>query len=183
MSYIKSSKILGRFGGGLFMFQKAIIIGCPGAGKSTFARKLSDKMHLSLYYLDMLWHKPDRTTVDRNIFDEKLKEIVLKEKWIIDGNYGRTLEMRIQWCEAIFLLDFPVEECLAGAKSRIGKQHVDMPWIETQFDEEFKQWIMDFPKNELPIIYELLDRYKGEKSIYVFHSRADIEDYLSKTFG
>lgn len=183
MSYIKSSKILGRFGGGLFMFQKAIIIGCPGAGKSTVARKLSDKMHLPLYYLDMLWHKPDRTTVDRNIFDEKLKEIVLKEKWIIDGNYGRTLEMRIQWCEAIFLLDFPVEECLAGAKSRIGKQRVDMPWIETQFDEEFKQWIMDFPKNELPIIYELLDRYKGEKSIYVFHSRADIEDYLSKTFG
>lgn len=183
MSYIKSSKILGRFGGGLFMFQKAIIIGCPGAGKSTFARKLSDKMHLPLYYLDMLWHKPDRTTVDRNIFDEKLKEIVLKEKWIIDGNYGRTLEMRIQWCEAIFLLDFPVEECLAGAKSRIGKQRVDMPWIEIQFDEEFKQWIMDFPKNELPIIYELLDRYKGEKSIYVFHSRADIEDYLSKTFG
>ena len=183
MSYIKSSKILGRFGGGLFMFQKAIIIGCPGAGKSTFARKLSDKMHLPLYYLDMLWHKPDRTTVDRNIFDEKLKEIVLKEKWIIDGNYGRTLEMRIQWCEAIFLLDFPVEECLAGAKSRIGKQRVDRPWIETQFDEEFKQWIMDFPKNELPIIYELLDRYKGEKSIYVFHSRADIEDYLSKTFG
>lgn len=183
MSYIKSSKILGRFGGGLFMFQKAIIIGCPGAGKSTFARKLSDKMHLPLYYLDMLWHKPDRTTVDRNIFDEKLKEIVLKEKWIIDGNYGRTLEMRIQWCEAIFLLDFPVEECLAGAKSRIGKQRVDMPWIENEFDEEFKQWIMDFPKNELPIVYELLDRYKGEKSIYVFRSRADIEDYLSKTFG
>ena len=183
MFYIKSSKILGRFGGGLFMFQKAIIIGCPGAGKSTFARKLSDKMHLPLYYLDMLWHKPDRTTVDRNIFDEKLKEIVLKEKWIIDGNYGRTLEMRIQWCEAIFLLDFPVEECLAGAKSRIGKQRVDMPWIETEFDEEFKQWIMDFPKNELPIVYELLDRYKGEKSIYVFRSRADIEDYLSKTFG
>lgn len=46
MSYIKSSKILGRFGGDLFMFQKAIIIGCPGAGKSTFARKLSDKMYL-----------------------------------------------------------------------------------------------------------------------------------------
>ena len=91
--------------------------------------------------------------------------------------------MRIQWCEAIFLLDSPVEECLVGAKSRIGKQRVDMPWIETEFDEEFKQWIMDFPKNELPIVYELLDRYKGEKSIYVFYSRADIEDYLSKTFG
>lgn len=168
------------FGGGLFMFQKAIIIGCPGAGKSTFARILSDKTHLPLYYLDMLWHKPDRTTVDRNIFDKKLKEIVLRDKWIIDGNYGRTLEMRIQACERIFLLDFPVEECLAGAESRIGRQRVDMPWIETEFDEEFRQWIIDFPKNELPIIYKLLDRYKSEKSIYIFRSRADIDDYLLK---
>ena len=92
------------------MLRKVIIIGCPGAGKSTFARILSDKTHLPLYYLDMLWHKPDRTTVERNIFDNKLKEIVLGDKWIIDENYGRTLEMRIQACETIFLLDFPVEE-------------------------------------------------------------------------
>ena len=165
------------------MFQKAIIIGCPGAGKSTFARILSDKTHLPLYYLDMLWHKPDRTTVDRKIFDKKLKEIVLKDKWIIDGNYGRTLEMRIQACEAVFLLDFPVAECLTGVDSRIGKQRVDMPWIETEFDEEFRQWISDFPKNELPIVYKLLDRYKSEKSIYIFHARADIDDYLLKMFG
>ena len=165
------------------MFQKAIIIGCPGAGKSTFARILSDKTHLPLYYLDMLWHKPDRTTVDRTIFDEKLKEIVLKDKWIIDGNYGRTLEMRIQACEAVFLLDFPVAECLTGVDSRIGKQRVDMPWIETEFDEEFRQWIIDFPKNELPIVYKLLDRYKSENSIYIFHARADIDDYLLKMYG
>ena len=165
------------------MFQKAIIIGCPGAGKSTFARILSDKTHLPLYYLDMLWHKSDRTTVDRTIFDQKLKEIVVKDKWIIDGNYGRTLEMRIQACETIFLLDFPVEECLAGAESRIGKQRVDMPWIETEFDEEFRQWIVDFPKNELPIVYQLLDRYKSEKDIYIFHARADIDDYILKMFS
>ena len=165
------------------MFQKAVIIGCPGAGKSTFARILSDKTHLPLYYLDMLWHKPDRTTVDRKIFDKKLKEIVLKDKWIIDGNYGRTLEMRIQACEAVFLLDFPVAECLTGVDSRIGKQRIDMPWIETEFDEEFRQWIIDFPKNELPIVYKLLDRYKSEKSIYIFHARADIDDYLLKMFG
>lgn len=166
-----------------FYVSKAVIIGCPGAGKSTFARILSDKTHLPLYYLDMLWHKPDRTTVDRKIFDKKLKEIVLKDKWIIDGNYGRTLEMRIQACEAVFLLDFPVAECLTGVDSRIGKQRVDMPWIETEFDEEFRQWIIDFPKNELPIVYKLLDRYKSEKSIYIFHARADIDDYLLKMFG
>lgn len=146
------------------MLRKVIIIGCPGAGKSTFARILSDKTHLPLYYLDMLWHKPDRTTVERNILDNKLKEIVLGDKWIIDGNYGRTLEMRIQACETIFLLDFPVEECLAGAESRIGKQRVDMPWIETEFDDEFRQWIIDFPKNELY-------RHIQNQSVLSFHIR------------
>lgn len=165
------------------MFQKVIIIGCPGAGKSTFARRLSDKTHLPLYYLDMLWHKPDKTNVDRNTFDDKLKEIISGSEWIIDGNYGRTLEMRIQACETIFLLDLPVEECLAGAKSRIGKQRVDMLWIETKFDDEFRQWILDFPKHELPIVYELLGKYKNQKNIYVFHSRAEIDEYLAKTFG
>lgn len=165
------------------MFQKAIIIGCPGAGKSTLGRILSEKTNLPLFYLDMLWHKPDRTIVDRNVFDEKLKKIILQDKWIIDGNYGRTLEMRIRSCDTIFLLDFPVEECLAGAEARIGKQRVDMPWIETEFDEEFRQWIIDFPKNELPFVYELLDRYKNEKSIYIFYSRDDIDSYLAKMFG
>ncbi len=160
------------------MFHKAIIIGCPGAGKSTFARKLSDKTQLPLYYLDMLWHKSDRTTVERNIFDEKLTEIISGDEWIIDGNYGRTLEMRIQACEVIFLLDFPVDECLAGAESRIGKQRVDMPWIETEFDDKFRKWIIDFPKNELPKVYELLEKYKSKKEIHVFHSKAEINKYF-----
>lgn len=58
-----------------------------------------------------------------------------------------------------------------------------MPWIETKFDDEFRQWILDFPKYELPIVYELLRKYKNQKNIYVFHSRAEIDEYLAKTFG
>lgn len=165
------------------MFQKVIIIGCLGAGKSTFARKLSEKTRLPLYHLDMLWHKPDRSTVSRSEFDERLKEIVSKNEWIIDGNYSRTLEMRMECCDTIFLLDCSLEECLAGVESRIGKPREDMPWIETEFDKEFRQWILDFPNNELPKVYELLDKYKDVKTIYVFHSRADIHGCLKKLFS
>ena len=54
---------------------KVIIVGCPGAGKSTFARKLNQITNLPLYHLDMLWHKPDRTNISKEKFDEELKKI------------------------------------------------------------------------------------------------------------
>ena len=74
--------------------KKIIIIGCSGSGKSTFARKLSAKINIPLYYLDMIWYKPDKTTLTKKEFDEQLGALLDKDMWIIDGNYQRTLEMR-----------------------------------------------------------------------------------------
>ena len=110
---------------------KIIVIGCPGSGKSTFARKLSALLNLPLYYLDMIWHKPDKTTITQKEFDIKLNKILKEYRWIIDGNYQRTLEMRLKKCDSVFLFDISTELCLEGAKSRIGKQRVDLPWLET----------------------------------------------------
>ena len=160
--------------------KKVIVIGSPGAGKSTFSRKLRDKTKLPLYYLDMLWHKADKTTVSQAEFDARLCEILQQEQWIIDGNYSRTLEMRLQACDTVFLLDFPVEVCLSGVESRIGKKRVDMPWIETEFDAEFKQWILDFPNIRLPQIYALLEKYKDGKEIIIFKSRKVADAYFEK---
>ena len=76
--------------------RRIIVIGSPGAGKSTFARQLRDKTGLPLYYLDMIWHLPDRTTITKEEFDQKLMDILNTDSWIIDGNYGRTIEMRLK---------------------------------------------------------------------------------------
>ncbi len=158
---------------------KVIVIGCAGAGKSTFARKLRDLTGLPLYYLDMLWHRPDRTTITREEFDAGLRKIIGTEKWIMDGNYGRTLEMRLKACDTVFLMDFPVEVCLEGVQSRIGRKREDMPWTEKEFDEEFRQWILGFPQSDLPEIYSLLNKYKEQKEIIIFKSRKETEDYFS----
>lgn len=158
--------------------QKVIVIGSPGAGKSTFARRLRDRTGLPLYYLDMLWHKPDKTTVTREEFDSKLSDIIKQDKWIIDGNYGRTLEMRLKECDTVFLLDFPLGVCLSGASSRIGTKREDMPWIEQELDEDFREWIVDFPKNQLTKIYALLEKYK-DKHIVIFKSREQADEFLN----
>lgn len=157
---------------------KVIIIGSPGAGKSTFARKLSDTTGLPLYYLDMLWHRPDQTNISREAFDARLGQIIQTDTWIIDGNYQRTLDIRLKECDTVFLMDFPLETCLAGAKSRIGKKREDLPWIESEFDEEFRQWIIDFPRTQLPEIYEMLKKYQEKTNIVIFKSRKEADDYL-----
>lgn len=135
-------------------------------------------MGLPLYYLDMLWHKRDKTNISREVFDQKLSDILTKEKWIIDGNYGRTLEMRIKAGDTIFLLDFPKEVCLQGVMERVGKAREDMPWVEERFDEEFRAFIEGFAEKELPRIYSLLDNYK-DKNIIIFKDRNALNEYIN----
>lgn len=157
---------------------KAIIIGCPGAGKSTFSRQLRDITNLPLYYLDMLYHKPDRTTVSRKEFDLKLGEILARDRWIIDGNYQRTLERRLVACDTVFLFDYPTEVCLEGARERVGKVREEIPWVESELDPEFQQAILDFAPNQLPKIYELLKKHGKGKQIIIFKSRQESQEYL-----
>ena len=159
--------------------QKIIVIGSPGAGKSTFSRKLRDITSLPLYHLDMINHKPNRTTVSREEFDKQLSEILRTDKWIIDGNYQRTIEIRLEKCDTVFLMDFPLEVCLAGAAARVGTKRDDLPWVEDEFDEEFRQWIVDFPNEKLPQIYQMLEHYKY-KTIVIFKSRQEADTYLQK---
>lgn len=158
--------------------KKVIIIGSPGAGKSTFARRLRDKTGLPLHYLDLIKYRPDRTAIHKDEFDQRLLEILKTDCWIIDGNYTRTIEMRLKYCDTVFLLDYPMEVCLEGAKARVGTVREEMPWVEDELDKEFAKWIVDFPHDALPKIYDLLELYKDGKEIHIFRSREDLEMYL-----
>ena len=158
--------------------KKIIVIGCPGSGKSYFSKKLKDVLNYPIYHLDLIWNKPDKTTISREEFDTILNKIFLEDCWIMDGNYQRTLEMRIKACDTIILLDFDLEVSLDGATNRVGQVRDDMPWQEESLNEEFKNKILNFRNEKLPEIYELLDKYKDEKMILVFKNREESNKYL-----
>ena len=159
---------------------KIIVIGCPGSGKTNFAEKLNKCTGIPLYYLDAIWHKPDKTHIPRDEFDARISEIFALNQWIIDGNYKRTIDMRLRECDTIFLFDLPTEICLQGVTERIGKGRYDLPWLETDLDPEFKQFIEDFPEDTLPYIYELLEKYQAEKQVIIFKSRKEADEFIKK---
>ena len=159
--------------------KKVIVIGCPGSGKTTFAEKLHKKTGLPLYYLDTIWHKPDRTHISRDEFDDRIGEILALDEWIIDGNYSRTIERRLAACDTVFLFDLPTEVCLEGATDRLGKDRYDMPWISTELDPKFKNEIIEFRERKLPEIYNLIEKYGQNKKIVIFKLRKETDVFLN----
>ena len=160
--------------------KRAIIIGCPGGGKSTFARALHEVTAPPLIHLDQLNWNADRTVVPREIFHQRLDNALMGERWIIDGNYGSTMEKRIAACDTVFFLDYPVEVCLAGVRDRRGKPRTDMPWVETDDeaeDEVFLEFIRNYERESRPTVMELLEKYP-EKRVIRFGGRDEAELYL-----
>ncbi len=158
--------------------KKIIVIGSPGSGKSVFSKKLSDITNIKLYHLDMLYHKENGTHISKKKLEEKLIKIFKEDSWIIDGNYQRTIEMRLKQCDTVFLLNVPTDVCIEGAESRIGKVREDLPWVEQKLDENFKQVIINFSKEKLPKIYELLNKYKDNIDINIFNSRDEADNFI-----
>ena len=159
--------------------KKIVIVGPSGAGKSELARKLHNITNLPLYHLDNIFWKDDKTHLEKSEFDNIVSSLVKKDCWIIDGDYSRTYEIRIANCDAIFFLDYPLEVCLKGVESRIGTKRDDIPWVEHEFDPEFKEWIINWRINKLPILLSLLEKYKN-KQIIIFKNRNEADNYLEK---
>lgn len=161
--------------------KKIMVIGCPGSGKSTFSKALHDATGIPLYHLDMLYWNADRTTVEKSVFRERLANTLQKEAWIIDGNYGSTMEMRMQACDTVIFLDYPLEVCMEGVRIRRGKARTDMPWVEAEDEEdaEFIAFIKSYNSESRPKVMELLEKYK-EKNVEIFRSREEAAEFLER---
>ena len=158
--------------------KKIMVIGCPGSGKSTFSRALHNVTGIPLFHLDMLYWNADRTIVEKAVFRERLADTIQKNEWIIDGNYGSTIELRLQACDTVIFLDYPLEVCLAGVQERKGKPRTDMPWVENdEEDIEFIEFIKNYNSQSRPTVMELLNKY-FYKDIYIFKSRNEADEFL-----
>ena len=154
--------------------ERVIVIGCPGSGKSTFSKALHTLIGLPLFHLDMIYHRADRTTCSQAEFDQALGRILKTDQWILDGNYARTLPVRLARCDTVFWLDYPLEVCLQGIEARRGKPRSDMPWIETEEDPEFLEFVRGFHQSARPEI-----RRREMAEAFLDFLRADLPERTS----
>ncbi len=159
--------------------KKVIVIGCPGSGKSSFSRALHKKTGIPLHHLDVMYWNADKTTVETSVFLERLAAVLETDEWIIDGNYASSMELRLAVCDTAIFLDYPLDVCLGGVRERQGKARSDIPWVQTEDDAEFIEFIKSFNEVQRPRIFKLLEKY-NDKKVVVFTSREEADDFLTR---
>ena len=130
---------------------RVLVIGGNGAGKTTFSIKLAERIGLPLTHLDQLgWYGHWQSRTDEE-FDSLLLEVLKQPRWIIDGNYGRTIPLRASYCDTLIFLDVSTIRCLLSIVKRVlenyGRSRPDMGgYCPERFDLEFMRAAFHLPK-------------------------------------
>ena len=157
--------------------ERIMIIGCGGAGNSTLARQLGEKLNLPVVHLDKIFWRPGWEHISREEFDKLHREALIGEKWILDGNFDRTMEERIKYCDTVIYLDFSRFACLMGVLKRIlttyGTVRPDMgEGCPERIDLDFLKWVWSFNKKKRVKYYRLLNETEGIEKIVLKNRRA-----------
>lgn len=165
--------------------KRIAVIGSPGAGKSTVARKLGEMLGLEVFHLDRLYWKPGWKSTPRAEWVPLQDELVRRPAWIIDGNYGSTLEIRVAAADTVVFLDYPRLLCLWRALKRVVQyRHKSRPDMgegcDERVDGEFLRFIWGFPDRERPGVMAILDRYRAGKRLVHLRSPREAEAWLAE---
>ena len=166
-------------------FQRILVIGCCGAGKSTFSKKLQSILKLELIHLDKHYHKPNWEEPKKAEWDRIVYSLIQKPSWIMDGNFSGTMDVRIKSADTIIYLDYPTLKCFWRVIIRIFKYHgvvrSDMAnGCKEQFDLEFLHFVLTFNSKNRKGIIQKLNLVKDEKKVLVFKTNKQADKFLAQ---
>ncbi|HEX3568823.1 MAG TPA: hypothetical protein VHT70_04070 [Candidatus Saccharimonadales bacterium] len=164
--------------------KKVLVIGSPGAGKTTFSKKLAAKVDLPLHHLDYYYHDNHFNYKNDTVaWRKKVTDLVNQPEWILDGNYKSTFDIRFPMADTIIFLDYPRRVALGRALLRRiklqGKVRGDMPanWNE-KFELSLLRFIWSYNGVERPKLYQLLQKGQPGQQIIIVKSSAQADSYL-----
>ncbi|MFC0137874.1 topology modulation protein [Staphylococcus petrasii] len=145
------------------MKHRILVIGSPGSGKSTLSLRLQEKYHVPFYHIDKIQWLNNKETVAPEVLKEALKNLVVTESWIIDGNYTETMSFRVERATTIIWIKEPRWKCIYRVIKRyisslFKKQIVGANPKTISF--EFLKYIWEFPENN----YATMEHYHLQTS-------------------
>lgn len=162
--------------------ERIIIIGCGGSGKSTLARQMGEKTGLPVVHLDKLFWRKGWVSISREEFDGLLETELQKPRWIMDGNFDRTIPKRLSCCDTAIYLDFSRFACMRGVIKRIittyGVVRPDMgEGCPERFDLDFLKWIWNFNKEKRPGMLAALEKAENV-NVIILKNRRQVKRFL-----
>jgi adenylate kinase family enzyme len=163
--------------------KKVVLIGSGGSGKSTLSRQLGERLKINVYHLDALFWKPNWVGVPKDEQRKVQNDLVKKEEWIIDGNYGGTMDIRLNAADTIIFLDINRGICVYRALKRMmkyrNKTRPDMgEGCEERFELDFFKWIWKYPKTIRPEIIKRLEQFSNVKQVIILKSPKEVRKFL-----
>ena len=164
--------------------KRILVLGSGGAGKSTFARRLGELLNIEVKHLDKFYWRRGWTEPSKDEWLQIVDELTRGDSWIIDGNYGGTLEARLERCDTIILLDMPRWLCLWRVVKRPllyrnGSRPDMAEGCPEQLDPEFLSWIWNYSRSSKPRIVRLISEYSESRRFVCLRSTAEVKRFLS----
>jgi adenylate kinase family enzyme len=163
--------------------QRILVIGSGGAGKSTFAAQLARRTGLPLVHLDQHYWRAGWIEPAKDEWLAKVDELAAGERWIMDGNFGGSMERRLAACDTVVFLDVSRWLCLWRVVARWvrhrGEARPDMaPGCDERLEASFLAWIFNYPERSRPKVLRRLAALRPDQRAIVLRSRRDVEAFL-----
>lgn len=162
--------------------QRVAVVGSPGTGKTTFSNSLAALTGLPVIHLDEQFWTPGWVETPYEEWDQKQRALVDEPRWILDGNYGRTVDVRLARADTVIVLSAPRIVCLYRVLKRVvvnWRQDIQAPGCPEHFDFEFVKWIWNFPRDSQPRLTEALARFEGKFDLVLLANRNDSRYFLA----
>ncbi|MGE4064942.1 MAG: hypothetical protein AB7E79_16375 [Rhodospirillaceae bacterium] len=161
--------------------RKILVMGAPGAGKSTFARRLSANTGLPLIHLDQQFWNAGWVPTAPAAFRAKVEALIAGPAWIMDGDYGGTLDIRIAAADFIVYLDQPRWLCMVRVLLRsittFGRVRADLaPGCPEQFSWDFYKYVWNYFGTKGPERLAKLAAFKDK--VVILNGSREAEDFL-----
>ena len=164
--------------------RKILVIGSGGAGKTTLARYLGERLNIELIHLDSIYWNPGWVETPKAEWFKTVEELIRREAWIMDGNYSGTLDLRIRACDTVIFLDLSRLVCLWRVGKRLllnwNRNRPDMAdECPEKFNLDFMRWIWSYPKRTRPKVLAMLRENSQSKKIILLRSQKETEEFLA----